>query len=160
MEKPLCRLGVEVFFVYRDDSMKLEKVFEVKDNKLYKIGGEEVSPAGMEKAVKWSSVEAGAEEYDEAFLADLRDQLKNLEAQKKFVYILPEMDKDAPVDQFIAAMKHTARRIKDCVSVAGFAIPQALSQEDSATYMEELSQKHAQYVYFSNNPVDGTIAKI
>lgn len=133
--------------------MKLEKLFEVKDSKLFKIGGEEVPATGMEKALKWSEVEAGPEEYDEAFLASFRDELKSLEEKSSFVFIEPQIDKDAPIDQFIAAMKHTARRIKDCTSVVGFAIPVQMTRDEAAAYIEELSQKHAQYVYFSKDGV-------
>lgn len=134
--------------------MKLEKLFEVKNNRLYRIGGEEVATAGMAKRVTWSQVEPNADEYDEAFLAALRDELKNLEAQKKFVYIDAVFDKDGTPEQFTAAMKHCARRIKDCVSVAGFAIPEQLAAGGfaegaaAANFMLEISQKHAQYVYF------------
>ena len=135
--------------------MKLEKLFEVKDSKLFKVGGEEVPATGMEKPLKWSEVEAAAEEYDEAFLASLRDELKSLEETSSFVFIEPQIDKDAPIDQFIAAMKHTARRIKDCTSVAGFAIPVQMTRDEAAAYIEELSQKHAHYVYFSK---DGLLA--
>mgnify|MGYP002868692298 CR=1 FL=1 len=134
--------------------MKLEKLFEVKNNRLYRIGGEEVATAGMAKRVTWSQVEPNADEYDEAFLAALRDELKNLEAQKKFVYIDAVFDKDGTPEQFTTAMKHCARRIKDCVSVAGFSVPERLAQDGFAEgsvakeYMLELLEKHAQYVFF------------
>lgn len=134
--------------------MKLEKLFEVKNNRLYKIGGVEVTTDGMAKTVRWSDVEPNPDEYDEAFLAALRDELKALEAQGKFVYIDAVFDKDGETAQFTAAMKHCARRIKDCVSVAGFAIPERLADGGFETgsaasdYMLEISQKHAQYVYF------------
>lgn len=137
--------------------MKLEKLFEVKDGRLYKVGGEEVDVAGMAKTVRWSEVEPAPEAYDEAFLASLRDELKNLEAQKKFVYIDAVFDKEGEPAQFIAAMKHCARRIKDCVSVAGFALPAALTAGGFAEgsvavdFVAELSQKHAQYVFFCKN---------
>lgn len=127
--------------------MKLERLFEVKENKLYKVGGEEVALEGKSFPVKWSDVEAGAEEYNEEFLAKLRDELKSLEEKKEFVFIEPVFDKDASAEQFTAAMKHCARRIKDCVSVIGFAIPeQIFNQRDF--YIEELSAKHAHYCFF------------
>ncbi len=139
--------------------MKLEKVFEVKEARLYKIGGaEQTNPERMAKAVAWSAVEPSLEAYDEAFLATLRDELKNDEATGTFVFIEPIVDKPitdaASYEQFTAAMKHCARRIKDCVSVAGFAIPAALVATGFApgsiatAYREALSEKHAQYVFF------------
>lgn len=134
--------------------MKLEKIFAVKDNRLYKIGGGEVSVDGMAKRVAWSQVEPIPGEYDEAFLAALRDELKALDARGAFVYIDAVYDRDGDAAQFAAAMKHCARRIKDCVSVAGFSVPERLADggfadgSAASEYMRELSQKHGQYVYF------------
>ena len=127
--------------------MKLERLFEVKEGKLYTVAGEAVSVDGKAFPVKWSDVEAGEGEYNEDFLASLRDQLKSLEEKSEFVFIEPVFDKAASAEQFTAAMKHCARRIKDCVSVIGFAIPkEILASKDS--YIEEMSAKHAQYCYF------------
>ncbi len=134
--------------------MKLEKIFEVKNNCLYKIGGGVVNTDGMAKCVAWSQVEPIPGEYDESFLAALREELKVLDAQGLFVYIDAVYDGDGDAAQFIAAMKHCARRIKDCVSVAGFSVPDRLADggfadgSAASEYMRELSQKHGQYVYF------------
>lgn len=139
--------------------MKLERLFEVKDGKLFKISSEEFSLSEKNiKSIKWSQVEGGAEEYNEEFLASLRDELKVLEEKGEFVLIEPEFDKDAGIDQFTAAMKHTARRIKDCVSVIGFAIPAAV-EESKDTYIEELSAKHAQYCFFSKSSCGDNLAR-
>ncbi|MCR4823691.1 MAG: hypothetical protein K5873_12560 [Treponema sp.] len=127
--------------------MKLERLFEVKDGKLYKAGGEPFSLEGRAYPVKWSNVEAGAEEYNEDFLAKLRDELKAMEEKSSFVFIEPVFDKDASCEQFTAAMKHCARRIKDCISVIGFAIPEEI-YDKRAFYMEELSAKHSHYCFF------------
>ncbi|MBB5226035.1 hypothetical protein DYE50_10810 [Treponema ruminis] len=127
--------------------MKLERLFEVKESKLYKVSGEAFPTEGKAYPVKWSSVEGGAEEYNEDFLAKLRDDLKALEEKNLFVFIEPVFDKSAGYEQFTAAMKHTARRIKDCVSVIGFAIP-AEVLEHKSFYIEELSAKHQQYCFF------------
>ena len=127
--------------------MKLERLFEVKDSRLYAVSGGSVSTEGKSYPVKWSDVEGGAEEYNEDFLAGLRNELKVLEEKKEFVFIDPVFDKDAAFEQFTAAMKHTARRIKDCLSVIGFAIPaQFVAQKDF--YIDELSAKHQQYCFF------------
>ena len=131
--------------------MKLEKLFEAKEKKLFKIsGGDEVAILPeMAKSVRWSDVEPQADVYNEEFLAKLRDELKSLEEKNSFVFIEPVFDKGANADkaQFTAAMKHTARRIKDCVSVIGFAIPEEMLS-DVDTYCAELSAKHAQYCFF------------
>lgn len=130
--------------------MKLERLFEVKDGKLYTVAGDLVSPEGKAFPVKWCDVEAGnagSEEFNEDFLAKLREKLKSLEEKGEFVFVEPIFDKSGSVEQFTAAMKHCARRIKDCVSVIGFAIPGEVLSE-RAFYIEELSAKHAQYCFF------------
>ena len=143
--------------------MKLEKIFEVKDGRLYRIGGGEVSTDGMAERVRWSDVEPESGVYDETFLAALRDELKACEAQGTFAYIDAVFDRDGDAAQFTAAMKHCARRIKDCASVAGFSIPGQLADGGfgegaaAATYMQELSQKHAHYVYFCKMPAPGVV---
>lgn len=137
--------------------MKLERLFEVKDGKLFSVSGEEkaVTPEMIRK-VRWSEVEGNPEEYNEEFLAKLRDELKVLEEKNEFVFIEPVFDKDAGSEQFVAAMKHTARRIKDCVSVIGFAIPsEAVSAKD--LFVEELSQKHKHYCFFARDISDNAI---
>lgn len=127
--------------------MKLERLFEVKESKLYTVTGESVSIEEKAFPVKWSDVEAGAEEYNEDYLAKLRDDLKALEETKNFVFIETVFDKDAGYEQFTAAMKHTARRIKDCISVIGFSIPTQILANKSY-YIEELSAKHQHYCFF------------
>lgn len=86
----------------------------------------------------WDNVEGSApEEYNEAFLAALRDDLKKKEAEStKSVYIEPrfysgtgdfwacaEVRNADLFDAFTAAMVHTARRLKDCSLIAGFILP-------------------------------------
>lgn len=127
--------------------MKLERLFDVKESKLYTVGGEAVSTEGKAFPVKWSDVEGGEGEYNEDFLAKLRDDLKALEEKGEFVFVEPVFDKSAGTEQFTAAMKHCARRIKDCVSVIGFSIPEeVVAQRDS--YIEEMSAKHSHYCFF------------
>ncbi len=135
--------------------MKLEPVFFVKENKLYKIEGN--SPFAAEQLQKieilWSKVELEDEIYNEEFLASLRDDLKSLEVQGKFAVLVPIIDKPLEnaeqIESFTNACNHTARRVKDCISVAGFEIPAEIS--DFQDFIEILSKKHAQYVYFSHN---------
>lgn len=135
--------------------MKFEKLFESKENKLYKISGEEVPVTEkMIKKVRWSDVERAEEEYDEAYLARLRDELKSLEEKGEFVFIEPVYDKQAIPGQFNNAMKHTSRRIKDCASVIGFALPKEVAEDKDVLddFIQKISEKHPQYVYFSKIP--------
>ena len=136
--------------------MKLERLFKVENNKLCTLSGDAVSLEGKAFPVKWSDVEAGAEEYNEDFLAKLRDDLKSLEKKGEFVFIEPVFDKSADYEQFTAAMKHCARRIKDCVSVIGFAIPSEIF-EQRAFYIEELSAKHAHYCFFCKRSTETNV---
>ena len=143
--------------------MKLERLFEVRNSKLFKISGEEFPLSSKNiKSIKWSEVEGAPEEYNEEFLAELRDELKSLEEKNEFVFIEPVFDKsgagESDIEQFTAAMKHTARRIKDCVSVIGFAIPSELEPKKDF-YIAELSQKHQQYCFFSKTLQDNSIVR-
>ena len=138
--------------------MKLERLFDAKNGKLYDKNGEVVSLEGKIFPVKWSDVEENPEEYNEDFLAKLRDELKSLEGNGKFVFIEPIFDKNASAEQFTAAMKHCARRIKDCVSVIGFSIPDEIF-ENRANYIEEISAKHAHYCFFCKKTAEDDIVQ-
>src|SRR5574344_2520000 len=134
--------------------MKLEKLFESNHNSLYALDGKQVPVTEqMIVPVKWSDVEPGeAGQYNEEFLASLRLALKSKEDKNEWAVIEPLFDKDDDDGLFTAAMKHAARRIKDCVSVIGFAIPRELllnglaSGSPASVYMSELAEKHEQYV--------------
>ncbi|MBO4319104.1 MAG: hypothetical protein J5857_01385 [Treponema sp.] len=152
--------------------MKLEALFTSKDNSLFTVEGESVSLNAENKItaqensitlpqandsplfiyVPWTLVGLDEESYNEAFLANLRDSLKLMEEKKQFAIIVPAADSaaDSPdkKEAFTASMKHCARRIKDCVSVIGFAIP---LEADSEYFCDELSQKHSHYVFFSRD---------
>ncbi len=140
--------------------MKLDPIFTVKQNKLYKIeGNTAVDTASLKQIeIKWSQVELADEQYNEEYLAALRDQLKTLEEAGQFAVLVPIVDKPLETPEqtelFINAYNHTARRVKDCVSVAGLELPARLTARgfDSGTpaadFMETLAIKHAQYVYF------------
>ena len=141
--------------------MKLDPIFTVKQNKLYKIeGNTAVDTASLKQIeIKWSQVELADEQYNEEYLAALRDQLKALEATGQFAVLVPVVDKPLQTPEqtelFINAFNHTARRVKDCVSVAGVELAPELTAKGfgadspAATFMETLAIKHAQYVYFT-----------
>lgn len=140
--------------------MKLDPIFYVKDNKLYKIADNSlVETENLKKIeVSWTTVEIQDELYNEEFLANLREKLKSFDLQNIFAIIIPKIDKELKNSEqeqaFINAFNHTARRIKDCVCVAGFALPQEIVKngfgEDSfaKNFIETLNIKHPQYVYF------------
>lgn len=143
--------------------MKLDPIFAVKNKKLYKISdNSEVDTSTLKRIdIPWSTVELEDEIYNEEFLASLRDQLKSLEEAGTYAVLVPVADK--PLDTtdqeeaFTNAYNHTARRVKDCTSVAGFElIPQL---KDKQSFMDTLAIKHAQYVYFTKaeNPLSDDI---
>lgn len=133
--------------------MKLDPLFTVKENKLFSIeDNSQVDTATLVfEKIAWSTVEIEDEAYNEEFLAGLREKLKNYELMKKFAVLEPIVDKplETPeqIELFINAFNHTARRVKDCISVVGFVLPAELTATEQ--FIETLSIKHAQYVYFS-----------
>ena len=143
--------------------MKLDPIFTVKNKKLYKLSdNSEVDTSTLKRIdIPWSTVELEPEAYNEEYLAGLRDQLKALEDAGTFAVLVPVVDKalETPEQEelFINAYNHTARRVKDCASVAGFElVPQF---KDKQAFMDTLAIKHAQYVYFTKaeNPLSDDI---
>ena len=133
--------------------MKLDPIFTVKNNKLFKIAdNSEVDVSTLKRIeLPWTTVEIEDGAYNEEFLANLRDQLKQMEETGEFAVLVPVADKPLETadqtEAFINAYNHTARRVKDCTSVAGFElIPQLKTPQD---FIDALAVKHAQYVYFS-----------
>ena len=143
--------------------MKLEPIFTVKNSKLYKITDDTlVDTSTLQRIdIPWSTVEIEEESYNEEYLAQLREQLKAMENAGKFAVLVHVADKalDTPEQEeaFINAFNHTARRVKDCVSVAGMELPPQL--KDKQAFMDTLAIKHAQYVYFTKaeNPLSDDI---
>ena len=143
--------------------MKLDPIFTVKNKKLYKLSdNSEVDTSTLKRIdIPWSTVEFEPEAYNEEYLANLRDQLKAMEEAGTFAVLVPVADKplETPEQEelFINAYNHTARRVKDCASVAGLELPALL--KDKGAFMETLAIKHAQYVYFTKaeNPLSDDI---
>ena len=143
--------------------MKLDPIFTVKNKKLYKISdNSEVEISTLKRIdIPWSTVELEPEAYNEEYLAQLRDQLKALEEAGLYAVLVPVADKplETPEQEelFINAYNHTARRVKDCVSVAGLELVPQL--KDKQAFMDTLAIKHAQYVYFTKaeNPLSDDI---
>jgi len=140
--------------------MKLDPVFSVTDNKLFKIADNSAVDTNTLTLVEypWSVVELEEEVYNEDFLAQSRNDLKAMEIKNEFAVIVPVVDKplETPeqIEIFINAFNHAARRIKDATSVAGFLLPTELVKAGlsegtpAADFIEALAKKHAQYVYF------------
>ncbi len=164
--------------------MKFEPLFKSEKNRLVKLDGTlystknlkileldaldlSVVEAGKIFAVKvpLSKIDLGGQNYNEELLASLRDFLKNAEERGAFAFMLPAAEKEIAdsdaADEYIKAMVHLARRIKDCQGVVGFAVPNELLQKDAALdqnsytlwFVNEMSVKHSHYLYF----LDGTI---
>ncbi|NLC93985.1 MAG: hypothetical protein GX677_11165 [Treponema sp.] len=157
--------------------MKLESVFYIQKNKLIKKANDEIvnleniNSYSFDEISKnitgdnfliinlpWSQVELEDEVYNEELLALLRDTLKKMEEVNHFAIILPVIDKNfetpEQISSFINAFNHTARRIKDCVSMVGYEFPEELVKDglNSLTedFIQTLAKKHEQYIYFLN----------
>ena len=140
--------------------MKLDPIFTIKNNILYKIDdNSQVATSTLKQIeIKWSTVEISDEAYNEEYLAQLREDLKSMEEAGTFAVIVPVVDKplESPeqTEAFINTFNHTARRVKDCESVAGFVLPEEIASKGFAAgspaqdFMETLAIKHAQFVYF------------
>ena len=140
--------------------MKLDPIFTIKNHTLYKISDNSkfATIQLTKKAISWKKVELAEESYNEDFLAKLRDELKVLDDTGKYAVLVPVADKplenSAQYEAFTNTFNHTARRVKDCTSVAGFVLPQKIASKGfgldspAANFMETLAIKHAQYVYF------------
>ena len=156
--------------------MKLSPLFTVKENRLYKLADNslinlENLPCITAKSltfntnpffiieIPWSMVELEPELYNEDFLANLRDFLKQFEEKNQFAIIRPVVDKSLnsadDVEAFTSAFNHTARRIKDCISMIGLELPKQLIEKGfvpdspATAFMDTLAIKHEQYVYFA-----------
>lgn len=111
----------------------------------------------------WKKIEIEEGCYNEELLAKMRDFLKKLEASGSFAFVVPQAQKSFSgadeADSFIKAMVHTARRIKDCTSVLGFAVAAELMEKDAGKkldenswaqwFINEMNVKHGHYVYFA-----------
>lgn len=140
--------------------MKLDPLFTVNKNQLCNISDNSPVDLSSLKVIElsWSKIEIEEESYNEEFLAQLRDELKAMDDQNKFAILVPVADKKLEsaedFELFTNAFNHTARRIKDCVSVTGYALPKELLAKGLGDgspvqdFVETLAIKHAQYVYF------------
>ena len=141
--------------------MKLDPIFTIKNNALYKIDDNAAVDVATLKQIqiKWSTVELAEESYNEEYLAQLREELKAMEDTGAFAVLVPVVDKPLEnaeqVEAFINTNNHTARRVKDCESVAGFVLPDEITAKGfeagspAQDFMDTLAIKHAQYVYFT-----------
>ena len=163
--------------------MKLSSLFTAAKNKLVRtedtllysmenlniLNAEDIAKGVMDEIsgdrltaieIYWEGVDFGDGVYNEELLANLRDFIKKGEEKSGFCFIVPRTKKavadSEAADFYIAAMVHSARRIKDCVNVIGFAVPEefltldADFSENSLTmrFIDEMNKKHGHYLYF------------
>lgn len=118
-------------------------------------------------AVAFQTVMLADGGFDESFLANLRTFLKKLETTGGWAVIAfaesaenrNDSGKNSAPDAnlcdsaiaaiAIAAISHTARRVKDCAAVIGVEIPENFSDADITALKTELHRKHQHYFYFS-----------
>ena len=152
----------ELFLIDGNSKIETEKIKLISDFSLQNP----IIPDEKLAAVKvlWSDVELSSGVYNEEYLSNLREYLKFLEENSKFVFIYPEAQKNLETpeeaENFISAMVHAARRIKDAQSVVGFAIPNEILIKDKSEgflpegysfwFVQEMSKKHSHYVYFAD----------
>ncbi len=164
---PLVKSQNHDLFLLKDNS-HLEIL---KSNTICDFENKNVNELPQVSIVKISQkdIELSLGEYNEDFLAKLRDFLKILEENNKFAFIKAESNQEIndadSAENFISALVHTARRIKDATSVIGFEIPEAILKNDknanldensySFWFISEMNKKHSHYVYFA----DGDILK-
>ena len=140
--------------------MKFDPIFKQENHSLVKIDSGEIYPCSKIQIldVLWSQIEPTTEEYDEDFLAKLRLELKEYEQEaEKYLVIRPvaadkaSLLQDAAIrEQYVAAVKHCVRRLKDCTAIIGLFVPKEFSDEEEINYfMEEIYPKHKHYVFFA-----------
>lgn len=139
--------------------MKLESLFEIKENRLFKLSdGTEVNAAALfVYDAEQKNIEIDEDVYNEEFLADLRNKLKGLDEESKFALIKiisdEKLDSEDKIETYINTFNHTARRIKDCVSVTGFLLSEnilAAGKGAVEEFIEVLAKKHPQYIHFAS----------
>ncbi len=128
----------------------------------------------VKKIVYWDSVErSGVEEYDEAYLATLRLEIKDIESEHVLIVprrfsgegsfwaydkseVMSEQTEEELFETFTASMVHVARRIKDCKNVVGFVYPDFekewevlshYSNEYKEKFMAAFQKKHSHYIF-------------
>ena len=90
--------------------------------------------------------------FNEAALSRLREILKTAEERSAGAVLSIEDERDAasPSAQadLISAAEHTARRLKDCASLIGFAVPEGAGQEFLLELEARFEKKHPTLLFF------------
>lgn len=125
--------------------------------------------------VYWNIIEPEEGEYNEEYLATLREYIKKAGKSGLLVYIVPKISftnntfwtkNTYPIDKiidgetagmyymrcFTDAMNHLARRVKDCENIVGFAIPECFDEIMNASSVavqtqQDLSMLFMQVLY-------------
>ena len=157
--------------------MKLNAQFYSKENKLFKLDGTPVSLAEVPVfesteciklpicvpnfdslfcalQISWETIGISEENYDESFLASLRDFLKMLESKGKYAFIIPNSQQNfqskEKIEDFTKSFVHCARRVKDCANLVGFFVPTYVPTNE---FIESFLKKHPHYIFFSSDSV-------
>lgn len=150
------------FLVRISDGMKIDtsSVAVVPVEKIVS-GNATVSEPLIAVTLPWSAVELEPGIYNEELLSALRGYLKILEAKGTVSFIIPTADDDFSdsdaADSCIQAAVHSARRIKDCACVIGFAVVAEFLRGGSSSgsymqrFIDEMNVKHSHYVYFADS---------
>jgi len=143
--------------------MKLDPIFEVKNNSLFLIAdGSAVNPSSFSFVdFNQSDIELDEEVYNEETLAAWREDFLAKEEKGEFVVLAPHTSMDLSnalnFERFCNTCNHSARRVKDCKCVAGFVFDEYFLSADAekriAEFIELLSKKHAQYVYMASKEI-------
>ncbi|MCF0242071.1 MAG: hypothetical protein HUK25_05495 [Treponema sp.] len=143
--------------------MKLDSVFKVIDNKLFRISDDTEENPSLFSVVDFfqSDIELDEEVYNEEQLAVWREEFLSKDEKGEFLILAPHSNLDLSnalnFERFLNTCNHTARRVKDCKSVAGFLFDETFLSENTENRIEEfinlLSKKHSQYVYFVSKSV-------
>lgn len=149
-----------------EENISAENIFVCNMEDFINSNGECVKvqsvPTVVGVKVPVKTIEISDGNYNEDILAKFRDVLKSFENTNLFIFVIPVIEHKfssaEEADSVISAMKHTARRIKDCESVVGFDIPVEFLLQDTGKdldenswtlwFVSEMSAKHKHYLYF------------
>ena len=100
--------------------------------------------------VRLAEIAPAPDTFNEAALARLRELLKKTEEKRVAVVLSIESEENPAVagSLFIDAAEHAARRVKDCSSLIGFAVPQWAGGDFLLEMAARLEKKHPTLLFF------------
>lgn len=113
--------------------------------------------------IEFDSAFAGTapDEFDEAFLAFLRECLKKAESTDSVFLLKPLVKKEIKTEEdaenLNALFYHIARRTKDCTCLAGFDLSDLNTDvKRKASIIDTLKKKHPEYVYLLKDKAEAS----